>query len=109
MQTGTVDVPDTVTEAVRLLRAEGYANDVQLVGDGLVFDAGAQVCPVEVAVVDRLYRFEGPSDPGDEMVVFAVRDPRTGYRGVLASAFGPAADPDRLAHLVGMAERSRQP
>lgn len=47
----------------------------------------------------------GPSDPGDEMVVFGLLDPISGRRGVLASGFGPAADPDLLDHLTGLATR----
>ncbi|MEZ5137410.1 MAG: hypothetical protein R2711_01060 [Acidimicrobiales bacterium] len=44
-------------------------------------------------MVEKLYRFEGPSDPGDEMVVFGLRDPISDRRGVLATGYGPAADP----------------
>lgn len=97
--------PDTVVDAVRLLKAEGYDVEFQLRDGHLTCDAQDRACPAHDAVVDRLYRFEGPSDPGDEMVVFALRDPQTGQRGVLASAFGPSADPDLLDHLVGMASR----
>ena len=43
--------------------------------------------------------------PGDEMVVFGLRDPETGRRGVLASAFGLAADPELLEHLTGLSKR----
>jgi hypothetical protein len=39
------------------------------------------------------------------MVVFGLMDPLTGRRGVLASGFGPAADPEVLDHLVGMTTR----
>jgi NhaA family Na+:H+ antiporter len=106
-KTALVDAPETVTDAVRLLREEGYAVDVELRGDELVWGPGGPTCRVDVAEVDRLYRFEGESDPGDEMVVFAVHDPATGHKGVLSSAFGPAADPATLDHLVGLSQRHR--
>lgn len=104
-----MDSPDTVTEAVSQLKAEGYEAEVNLVGGHLEWGRGGPRCEVEVAEVDRLYRFEGESDPGDEMVVVAVRDPGTGTLGVLASAFGPAADPEVLDQLVGLTQRSREP
>ena len=104
-----MESPDTVTDAVRLLRADGYDADVELVDGHLRWGPAGVLCPVEVAEVDRLYRFEGDSDPGDEMVVFAVRDPATGLRGVLASAFGSAADPEVLDQLVGLSQRHRGP
>jgi hypothetical protein len=104
-----MDSPDTVTEAVSLLKAEGYDTEVDLIDGHLRWGQAGAVCAVERAEVDRLYRFEGQSDPGDEMVVFALRDPVTGLQGVLASAFGPAADPEVLDQLMGLSQRSREP
>ena len=104
---GLDDAPSTVTEAVELLRAEGYADDFELVGDQLRSEGGNSPCPVDQADVERLYRFEGPSDPGDEMIVFGIRDPATGVRGTLAAAFGPSADPALAAHLSHLGTRFR--
>ena len=102
-----MDAPETVTDAMRSLHGQGYTAEFDLI-DGHLHHLGSEVnCPVGDAVVERLYRFEGPSDPGDEMVVFGVLDPTTGQRGVLASAFGPAADPEVLDHLVGLSSRYR--
>jgi hypothetical protein len=97
--------PDTVVDALRLLRSEGYDIEYQLVNGRLQCDQTERPCSVGDAVVERVYRFEGPSDPGDEMVVFALWDPTNDRRGVLASAFGSAADPEVLDHLVGLASR----
>ncbi len=98
--------PDTVTEALVYLRGEGYTADFSL-ADGHLTCGGTIHCAVVEADVQRLFRFEGDSDPGDEMVVFAVIDPATGVKGTLASAFGSAADPDVLDHLMGLQTRSR--
>ena len=98
--------PDTVTEALVYLRGEGYTVEFSL-ADGHLTCGGAVQCSVAEANVDRLFRFEGDSDPGDEMVVFALVDPATGTKGTLASGFGPAADPDLLDHLVGLHSRAR--
>lgn len=104
-QTEGMDQPETVVDALRLLKEEGYEIEFQLVDGALVCDADDRACGADEVEVERLYRFEGPSDPGDEMVVFGLRDPGTGRRGVLASAFGPAADPDLLDHVHGLAQR----
>ena len=100
-----MDDPETVVDALRLLRADGYELEFQLVDGHLRCDAEDGGCPASDVEVERLYRFEGPSDPGDEMVVFGLRDPISGRRGVLASAFGSAADPELLDHLSGMSSR----
>jgi hypothetical protein len=99
-----MDAPETVVDALDLLRSEGYEFEFQLV-DGCLRAEGTQDCPTADAVVERLFRFEGPSDPGDEMVVFGLLDPSSGRRGVLASGFGPSADPEVLDHLTGLASR----
>ena len=100
-----MDAPETVVDAVRLLKEQGYDIEFQLVDGHLECDADDRRCPTGDAVVEQLFRFEGPSDPGDEMVVLGLRDPGTGRRGVLASGFGPAADPEVLDHLTGLATR----
>ncbi|CAN5629496.1 hypothetical protein BH10ACT1_BH10ACT1_19870 [soil metagenome] len=102
-----MDAPDTVTDAVRLLASEGYEADFELVGGVLQWGAGATACQVADVQVERLFRFEGPSDPGDEMVVFGLYDPASDTRGTLASGFGPSADPEVLDHLVGLSTRYR--
>ena len=99
--------PDTVTEAVALLRAEGYTADYELVDGVLRADLESASCAIDQAQVERLYRFEGPSDPGDEMIVFGLRDPATGVRGTLATAFGHAADPALAPHLADLSRRFR--
>ena len=99
--------PNTVTDAVELLRRLGYTADFELDGDELRSARGDASCPVHDAVVEHLYRFEGPSDPGDEMIVFGLRDPATGVRGTLATAFGHAADPALAPHLADLSRRFR--
>lgn len=97
--------PDTVTDAVALLRADGYTADYDLIDGELRASEGCPTCSVEAVTVEHLYRFEGDSDPGDEMVVFGLYDEASGTRGTLAAGFGPSADPDLAQHLRGLAGR----
>jgi hypothetical protein len=105
-----VDAPDTVTEATRLLEAEGYTSAVTMLDGGALRFSGVEpVCGLDEAVVERMFRFEGDSDPGDEMVVFGLHFPGCDVRGTLVSAFGPAADPDVLQHLTYIAAKVENP
>jgi hypothetical protein len=99
--------PDTVVEAEALLREKGYESELILEDGELVWEGDGPRCATVDAVVEHLYRFEGPSDPGDEMVVFGVRDPATDCLGYLSCGFGPAADPEVMDHLSGLAGRFR--
>jgi hypothetical protein len=92
--------PSTVTEALDVLREAGYTADYQLVDGALRAEGGNAPHRLDKAIVERFYRFEGPSDPGDQMIVFALRDPDSGVLGSLAAAYGPAADPDLYDHLT---------
>ncbi len=100
-----MDAPETVVDALRLLADEGYETEFQLRDGRLRCNEDDTECSVTDARVERLFRFEGPSDPGDEMIVFALVDPVTGRKGVLASGFGRSADPEIMDHLVGLASR----
>jgi hypothetical protein len=101
----TDGVPVTVTQAVAILRQQGYVEDFELVGNELRSGGGNASCAIGQAVVERLYRFEGPSDPGDQMIVFGLLDPVAQVRGTLAAPFGPAADPALYDHLSDLSTR----
>jgi hypothetical protein len=92
--------PDTVTEAVAALEAAGYTSPFVQEGESLVCLACGARHALDFGVVERFYRFEGPSDPGDEAIVLGVRCGTCGARGTLVSAFGPDADPDAFAPLA---------
>ncbi len=89
--------PDTVTAAVQLLAAAGYAEDF------VVIDHATPTCvnghPHASLSVVETYRFEGDSDPGDESVVLGVLCADCGQRGIVVSAYGPNAEPQLIALL----------
>lgn len=91
--------PTTVTEVLEHLRTVGYSANFQ-------FRAGSLSCPncaetLEPGGIspDRTYRFEGPSDPGDEMIVLALTCPNCAARGTLAAGYGASASPEEAAFL----------
>ena len=83
---------DTVTEAVKGLKARGYAIDFNVAFDKLICSNNS-VClnPAEFEIVE-VYRFEGESNPSDEDVVYAVESKDGNHKGVVTSAFGLYAD-----------------
>ena len=97
--------PSTVTEAVALLRAAGYTDDVELREGGLACARTQTSYPLEHATIDHTFRFEGDSDPGDEAIVLGLRYPEAGIKATLVSAFGPAADPQTAEYLAHLHQR----
>ena len=99
------DAPTTVLEAVHLLEAEGFGASFSLAPDGLWCGARGERHVADTAEVVRVFRFEGPSDPDEEAIVYALRCPVCGAGGSLVSAYGPGADPEVADRLVMLEER----
>lgn len=98
----------TVTATLEALRRDGYTADYQIVDGELRADGGNSACALDEIVVERFFRFEGPSDPGDQMIVFALRDPISGVKGSMAVPYGPAADPAEFEHFQALRRRAPQ-
>jgi len=100
-----IEAPDTVTEAVAFLAAQGYVDDYRLCPEGIVSADHDAPHPAATTIVDHQFRFEGPSDPGDEAIVLGVRCTEWDRKGVIVSAYGPDADPEEAALLVELTRR----
>ena len=97
-----MDAPDTVSEAVAHLTDLGYTDDLKLCPEGLLDATTGGTHPLATAVVDHEFRFEGPSDPGDEAIVLGVHCTEWDRKGVVVAAYGPDADPDEAQLLVAL-------
>ena len=99
-----MDAPDTVTDAVQLLQAEGYTSDLTIDDAEVQCHAcGARHGAVQL-LIRRTFRFEGPTDPADEAVVLGVECPVCGAKGIIVSAYGPDVDEGMLALLQRVRE-----
>lgn len=82
---------DTVVEAVKGLKQRGYSIDFNLEADHIFCDqTPVSLKPADFEITEY-YRFEGPSDPGDEAAVYAIEG-RGGQKGVLVTGFGISAE-----------------
>lgn len=99
--------PDTVTEALTLLAADGYVTDLSPRAGVVHCGACGEAHGAGDAVIDRTFRFEGASDPDDEAIVLALRCPRCGRLGVLVAGYGPSADPADIDLLVALTDGRR--
>jgi hypothetical protein len=100
--------PDTVVEALAALEADGYTDSFHIEHGDLRCVARDESGLIDVAIVERFYRFEGASDPDDEAIVFGLFNPTTGNRGTLVSGFGPSADPEEMDVLVILHRRASE-
>jgi Fe2+ or Zn2+ uptake regulation protein len=83
---------ETVTQAVTSLKKEGYVLDFNLMGECLVCEhTNTELSPEEFEI-DNVFRFEGETDPADEMILFAVSSSKFKVKGLLLNAYGIYAD-----------------
>lgn len=84
---------ETVTEAVNDLNKRGYTHDFNLGEDCLICGETLSLSPDEFEI-DEVHRFEGMTDPGDEMIVFAISSKKGSEKGVLVNGYGLYQDGD---------------
>lgn len=92
--------PRTLVEALDALAVEGYTGNFTIDGDGIHCPNCHRAHGADRGLVERVYRFEGASDPDDESIVLGLRCPECGALGSFASGYGPSADPVIVDQLV---------
>ena len=82
----------TLTEVINMLRKDGYTEDFNLQKTCLVCQNGHYSVFHNEFVIDKVYRFEGASDPADEATVYAISSPKYDIKGVLVNGAGIYSD-----------------
>jgi hypothetical protein len=100
------DSMDTPSEATRRLHADGYRANWYAGPDGtLRCDQVDEIVDPSTVAIDHILRFEGQSDPGDELILFALTSPG-GARGVYSAAYGAHMPPEDAAVIQVMTHRT---
>ncbi len=90
-----------LTKVMEELREKGYTYDFGPKKDCLEEKSTQTKLKSEEFNVDKFYRFEGESDPGDEMTLYAITA-SNGMKGVFVAAQGTYANevsPELMAKL----------
>jgi hypothetical protein len=72
-------------KAIEDLRKRGYTEDFNLEENCIV--CNAQKFSPDDFTIQEVYRFEGPSDPADESVVYGIES-NNGLKGILVDGYG---------------------
>jgi len=83
----------TVTDVIKWLEGEGYTYDFNLDTDCITYESGKMRLKPEEFNIDKVFRFEGMTDPGDEEVVYAISSGVHNLKGIMVNAFGVYSDP----------------
>jgi hypothetical protein len=89
------------------MKEDGYTEDFQVTKEGLTtFNKDKHYLPEQVKIVN-FYRFEGVSDPGDNMILY-VMETDDGVKGTLVDGYGAYADSDVSKFIVQVQEIEKQ-
>src|SRR5690554_273089 len=85
---------ETVSEAINDLVKRGYTTDfyIEATKDCIVCRKSDLALSVDDFGIDEVHRFEGETDPGDSMIVYAISSKEHIIKGVLVNAYGVYAD-----------------
>lgn len=99
-QLGEIPWMKDLTSCTKRMKDEGYEEDFQVNEEGFLttFDRTNRFGADEVSIVS-FYRFEGPSDPGDNMILYVI-ETSDGTKGTLADGYGAYADEHVAAFIV---------
>jgi len=82
----------TLSQTINGLKGEGYLLDFNIKDECLV----CHQTPIELHPddfeIDKVFRFEGESNPDDEAILYAISSPKYGVKGVLVNGYGISAD-----------------
>src|SRR3978361_1335535 len=83
---------NNLVEATNGLMKRGYTENLSLEGD-TVDDKDKHIkMTADDFEIDEFYRYEGPSNPSDMSIVYAVTSKKYNLKGVLINAFGTYAN-----------------
>lgn len=89
--TAKISYMKTLTSCLEMLKDDGYTEDLK-VNNGVLtaLQQGTTYIPSEIKV-NNFYRFEGPSNPDDNCILYAI-ETQDGVKGTLIDAYGVYAD-----------------
>ncbi|MGV3686814.1 MAG: cupin domain-containing protein [Daejeonella sp.] len=98
----------TLSEVLNQLKERGYTTDFNVGDNCLICHGNSLELHPDEFVVDRHYRFEGSTDPGDQAIFYAISSLKNDVKGVLVNGYGVYSDPmtDEMVNALRTREDS---
>ena len=94
----------TLSETMNSLKKEGYNMDFNIQHECLVCRQHPTKLSPDDFEIDKVYRFEGETNPDDEAVLYALSSSNYGVKGLLVNGYGISSD-EASAALVEKLQR----
>jgi hypothetical protein len=83
---------ETLVDCTNDLLKRGYTANLSMEGDTIDDKSQDIHMTADDFEIDEFYRFEGPSNPSDMSIAYAISSPKYNLKGVLINAYGTYAD-----------------
>jgi hypothetical protein len=88
---------ESLAQAIARLERRGFLHSLRArCGELRAAGSGESFAPEDLEI-DEIVRFEGDTDPAEEVALFALRGPDGAPYGTYASMYGPATPPEDAA------------
>lgn len=92
----------TLSQTIEGLKEEGYMLDFNITGDCIVcYETNLSLSPDDFRI-DKIYRFEGESDPEDQSILYAISSSKHNLKGLLVNGYGISADEETNKLIAGL-------
>ncbi len=78
----------TLSETINGLKKEGYALDFNISREFVLCDKPDMTLSPDDFEIDKVYRFEGQSNPDDQSILYAISSIKYNVKGVLVNGYG---------------------
>ncbi len=82
----------TLSETINALIGLGYAHDFNIKEDCLICRQTNDSLSPSDFQIDKVYRFEGASNPDDQSILYAISSTKFNMKGVLVNGYGISSD-----------------
>jgi len=82
----------TLSETINGLKKQGYVLDFNIRRDRLICHQTQTILSTDDFEIDKVYRFEGESNPDDESILYAISSSKYGVKGLLVNGYGISSD-----------------
>jgi len=82
----------TLSETINGLKSVGYTLDFNIRETCLASDLPNMILSPDDFIIDKVYRFEGESNPDDQSVLYAISSSKFDVKGVFVNGYGIYSD-----------------
>ncbi|MEO7523782.1 MAG: cupin domain-containing protein [Ferruginibacter sp.] len=82
----------TLSETINGLKKDGYTLDFNIDNECLVCNKSGKILSPKDFEIDKVYRFEGETNPDDQSILYAISSTKFSMKGVLVNGYGISSD-----------------